>query len=413
MIICGQGEGAWRPIPYNMGIIFTGMKSIAIDCTIAKLMGIDLDSIWENYNALWMGKLIFKWRMHVMATPEQYKEKELDNCTLIKAVLMLAVCLGHCANFWTGGWFNVVTPKYQSDTLIFISKWLNSFHIYCFVLISGYLYSYNRNECGKYNVYKTFITKKTKRLILPYVFVTISFVIPIESFLYDYSLEQIIEKYVLCESPSHLWFLWMLFWLFIIIWPLTKKFSNDWMAIVISTMSYVIGTLGGLRIPNYFCIFTSLSYVPFFIIGMKLREKRNWFIRKVSLTIYCVLYIICFMAWSYFADGINSIEKIIYIGLGLVLHIIGAISIFFLLQRLANIITWEKSKLWGFLSKRSMMVYLYHQQLIYFSILWFNGLVPPFFNFLLNFGVALVGALIISSALLRFRYTRFFFNNRN
>ena len=177
-----------------------------------------------------------------MAAPEQYREKELDNCTLIKAVLMLAVCLGHCANFWTGGWFNVVTPKYQSDTLILISQWLNSFHIYCFVLISGYLYSYNQKECGKYSTYRTFVTKKAKRLILPYVFVAISFVIPIESFLYDYSLDQIIEKWVLCESPSHLWFLWMLFWLFIIIWPLTRKLSNDWVAIVISAMSYITQT---------------------------------------------------------------------------------------------------------------------------------------------------------------------------
>lgn len=205
----------------------------------------------------------------------------------------------------------------------------------------------------------------------------------------------------------------MLFWLFIIIWPLTRKLSNDWVAIVISAMSYIIGTLGGAYIPNYFCIFTSLSYVPFFVIGMKLREKQNWFIRKVPLIIYCVLYIICFMAWSYFLDGINSIDKIIYIGLGLALHIIGAISAFFLFQRLANIITWKQSKLWGFLAKRSMMVYLYHQQLIYFSILWFNGLVPPFLNFLLNFGVALGGALMISSILLKFRYTRIFFGNKN
>lgn len=51
MIICGQGEGPLRPIPYNMGIILTGMNSIAIDCTIAKLMGIDPDSIPSLVNA--------------------------------------------------------------------------------------------------------------------------------------------------------------------------------------------------------------------------------------------------------------------------------------------------------------------------------------------------------------------------
>ena len=60
-----------------------------------------------------------------------------------------------------------------------------------------------------------------------------------------------------------------------------------------------------------------------------------------------------------------------------------------------------------FLSKRSMPIYLFHQQVIYFTIIWFNGKVNPYINVAVNFIVAIVLSVIISSILMKFKVTRF------
>lgn len=52
---------------------------------------------------------------------------------------------------------------------------------------------------------------KSKRLLIPYVFVAFAWVIPSTYVLDKFTLKEIFMKYILCTSPSQLWFLWMLF----------------------------------------------------------------------------------------------------------------------------------------------------------------------------------------------------------
>ena len=69
------------------------------------------------------------------------KNKDLTNCIFIKTILMFLVILGHSCIFWTGAWF-VENPIINSKGLILISSWLNSFHIYAFALVSGYIFAF-------------------------------------------------------------------------------------------------------------------------------------------------------------------------------------------------------------------------------------------------------------------------------
>lgn len=97
------------------------------------------------------------------------RQRELANCTFVKTVLMLLVVAYHSVVFWSGNWF-MANPAEQSKILAGIASWLNSFHIYGFALVSGYLFYYLRYEEGKYGQYVPFLLQKAKRLLVPYVF---------------------------------------------------------------------------------------------------------------------------------------------------------------------------------------------------------------------------------------------------
>jgi len=43
---------------------------------------------------------------------EKYREKELENCTFIKTILMVIIVIYHSMLFWNGTWFNVIQPVF-------------------------------------------------------------------------------------------------------------------------------------------------------------------------------------------------------------------------------------------------------------------------------------------------------------
>ena len=48
----------------------------------------------------------------------------------------------------------------------------------------------------------------------------------------------------------------------------------------------MIGYVCGARLPNIFCIWTAFNYLPFFILGMKLREKSTCFLYKLPSILF-------------------------------------------------------------------------------------------------------------------------------
>lgn len=66
---------------------------------------------------------------------------KLKNCGFFKTILMLLVIAGHACAFWSGNWFTG-NPAIQSVGLDAIYSWINSFHIYAFALVSGYIFMF-------------------------------------------------------------------------------------------------------------------------------------------------------------------------------------------------------------------------------------------------------------------------------
>lgn len=336
-------------------------------------------------------------------------ERELSNCGFVKTILMLLVILGHACAFWSGHWFTD-NPALPSRGLNALFEWLNSFHIYAFALVSGYIFAYKINR-GGYSEYIPFIKNKVKRLLVPYMFVALVWVIPVSEYYFRWDMSYLVKKYVLCINPSQLWFLWMIFGVFAIVWPIRNiMLKNPAIGWIISIVFYGIGSIGGRIIPNIFCIWNACQYVLFFYIGMRIRDKRE----KNELLITDRAPAICWIVVDLLIFAINgtlnsrlAIVRAAGIILSLLSHIVGSVMAWSVLQTLAGHFDWKNNKLLCNLMPYTMPIYLFHQQIMYFTISALNGKVSPLTNASINFIVALVGSIFISGLLMKWKATRF------
>lgn len=334
------------------------------------------------------------------------RQMELSNCFFVKTILMILVVLYHSMIFWTGNWF-VGEVKYESQLLSIISKWLNSFLMYGFTLVSGYIFYFLKYEQGKYQKFRLFIINKIKRLVIPYIFVSVIWVIPFAVYFFKYDVCDIVIKYILGAAPNQLWFLLMLFGVFIIWWMLSDFFvSYNIKGIFLILFFYGVGLVGQYLLPNVFQIFRTFIYLPFFWIGFKVRQNGSLFLNKFSIFMWLISDIILFLLTQYLDTFNNFFFKILNLGFEFILHIFGALMSFVVLQRLAKYIKWAENKVFCFVGKNSMSIYLFHQQIIYLFIYWLNGIINPYLHVVINFVAAMIISLFISVLMMKFKFTR-------
>ena len=333
------------------------------------------------------------------------RQTELSNCTFVKTILMLLVVIYHCMLYWSGTWF-VGQPAQSSLVLPIVSSWLNSFHIYAFTLVSGYLFAYLKVECGKYGDGKAFVMNKVKRLLIPYVFVSLIWVIPFAVYFFRYDGIQIIKKFALGISPNQLWFLLMLFGVFMIFYPLSSFFEKHhaYGAIVV-ILIYGIGFVGFQTLPNVFQIFRACTYLPLFWLGFKIRQCGSEWLKKIPAIAWLVVDILLFILTEYLSKFENLFFVLLFHGFSFLLHIIGALMAFVILQKIASLIRWKESKIFGFFSEKSMPIYLFHQQIVYLFLYWLNG-INPYFHATINFIAAMLISLLLSYLMMKFKWTR-------
>jgi len=334
----------------------------------------------------------------------------LQNCSLLKTILMLFVILGHSCLFWGGNWASPMKPFFLCPTLGLFANWLTSFHIYAFVVVSGYIFYYvkyeRKNE--KYHNLKKYIYTKFLRLYVPYIAVFVLWVVPLSLYVgVFHSSFDLLVNFLLGKVSCQLWFLLMLFGVFMISYlfaDLWKK--NSLLGLFIVFMFYGIGVCGAKFSLNYFQFFSSCSFLIFFFIGFKFRQNvilvHN--LMRIPLLLWILIDVLLFAASLY---GISIFPHIfIKFFIPLLLHIWGAVAAFIILQKIiinAPII----GKLFLPISKYTMPIYLLHQQIIYIVIYYLNGRLNPFLNSIANFFVSLIASLLISFFLMNFKITRF------
>lgn len=182
------------------------------------------------------------------------------------------------------------TPDYWNNLINIISY----FHMPLFFLLSGFLYSYEKQS------YSTLIKIKTKRLLYPFISIAVIFFIikyP-AGIIFDLEYPVGLESfYTLLVNPANsykplLWFLHALFLIFLI-YPLTRNIINN--NFFILTMFILLYIFWG---ENYPVIGPALVHIPYFIVGVILRESirfrdriiwGTWIHAGVSLIIFILM----------------------------------------------------------------------------------------------------------------------------
>jgi peptidoglycan/LPS O-acetylase OafA/YrhL len=175
-----------------------------------------------------------------------------------------------------------------------------------------------------------------------------------------------------------------------------------------------LGLIGSSFVPNFFMIWRACTYTPVFWLGLKLRQKNLRLIKQIPWFFWILVDVLVFLTVTYVLKGTSIFIKLLLLGGEFILHILGAVMAFVLLQKIANKLSrWKENRVFMRLSKYSMSMYLLHQQVIYFCIAILNGILNPYLHAGVNFFISMVVSFLISAILMRFKITRFLIGEKH
>lgn len=330
-------------------------------------------------------------------------EERLGKNENMKTAMMLMVVLYHSCLFFGGSWFTEVQPVYTAKALVVFAKYLNTVHVQTFTMASGFLFYAQRKEKGKYkDDFRADVSRRAKRLLIPYGFTMVFWVIPFSIAYNGIDVSDIVYKYGLGCAPSQLWFLPMLFWLFLIHYGLFRWKEPNKIGLCISIVLSTIGgsVLNKLGVPNVFQLVTTLRYMMFYYLGAYLYHRKPWMsVRRIILwgAFSIVAFALSLWDWS------SIVGKLLVMLVGRLGSLGGVLAIYGIFALLPA--GKEKGALRNLLQRDSFGIYLFHQQLIYPSILLLNGKVHPTVQVVLCFLIAILGAVMITELLRKCKLT--------
>lgn len=156
-------------------------------------------------------------------------KKLLPEITIIRPLIIFLLVVYHCLCVFTGGW---VQPQgvEKIGAYWWLGKLISGFRIECIAFVGGYVMAYQFIERGKDQKFIPFLWKKVKRLLLPCVIFGLAFWM---LFRFDGTWHWKSMCYRLIGGVSHLWFLPMLFWNFMLMWLIAKWLQPEkrpWLA---------------------------------------------------------------------------------------------------------------------------------------------------------------------------------------
>lgn len=236
---------------------------------------------------------------------------------------------------------------------------------------------------------------------------SIIWVIPNEILFKGYDTTTIFHSFVLGEAPNQLWFLLMLFGVFILFWPARKLAINKpFLTVIYVFILYVCGLIGSNYIHNVFQIWTACQYVLFFYLGFIYYKWRDKFIGKVSPLIWLFIDILLFVTYE-FMQSSSTILSMTHLLNGIVLRIVGCVMAVEVINYLLPCVI-SNDGIFSNISNRSMGIFLFHQQVIYYSIYIFCYKFgwAPVPCILLNFIASVTVAYLITKLLMKIKFTR-------
>lgn len=199
----------------------------------------------------------------------------LRDWNAVKVVASLLVVIGHAAFFYTP--MGAIRPAIPSEGLEFIARYLYSFHMPLFVMVSGAVYYHCKRGLHKYTRPGKFISNKFERLLVPYLFFAVIVVTPLVVYMglnapgttaWQYLWKELLLGY----SPRYLWYLLALFNIFVLFNCLEKYIARTnpfLLFLVLAAISIVAPALPGL-----FQVNNTLRFMFYFYVGYLVRKHK-------------------------------------------------------------------------------------------------------------------------------------------
>lgn len=175
-----------------------------------------------------------------------------------------------------------------------------------FTFLSGYLFCYLHEECGKYKDFKGFLNNKARRLLIPYL--VLGVIINMTQIGRMYPVE------LFWGTPNHMWYCLMLFYCFIVCWFVENKIGR-WLnyLLAIASFGFVIYWGGQFLEKSPLGLFIPAYYYCFFYMGYIVYSKRE---RVLKYTIYLLPFILVLYAltiWNSKGGHLQGITAVLFI----------------------------------------------------------------------------------------------------
>lgn len=314
---------------------------------------------------------------------------------IAKGLGILLVVVGH---------YNPINaPEYWK----LIHRFVYSFHMPLFFLVSGYLYQYTNNDN-----YISFVRKKLLRLGLPFVFVAVAyFVIKLVAsqyveLAYPVNLSSLLQLFnnPLKSYVPILWFLHALIGIFLI-YPILRMFLNSVVVLIFSLLIVFLFAIFEIELLVFKNMF---DFLPYFSVGVLVGQyfTEDDFTRLGQIKVSLLLLFLTIFSFAMF-----TFTNQLWGGLGNYTKFLPGVLGAFLLISFANVIYKKKySKLFSQLGVASMSIYLFHT--IFEST--FRILMTKYteFNFLITATISISIATLLPYLLERFLIRRSKFLSR-
>ncbi|VYT78723.1 acyltransferase family protein [Clostridium tertium] len=294
--------------------------------------------------------------------------KQID---IIKAILCILVVLGHA-----------ITQDIRQNVIANdLFNFIYTFHMPVFFILSGIIYS---NYEIKYN-FKDIIRKKTPRLILPYItmsllaYLIVNTAIVARNFIINetylikgiYNLSDMFKGIVFSNTniDKHLWFIYVLFIIIIANSIIRKYIEKEKIELLV--ISLILAVLSYRYIYTEYMLLARILYYNFYFqLGAII--FKNYFNSKTKVIPFkstSVLFnIIIFIICNFILLIIR--KKGVYLAINPILSMGSSISAFYLLYYISNIIKSQLIiKILDVISKYNYEIYLIHNPFITIGII--------------------------------------------
>lgn len=288
----------------------------------------------------------------------------------MKGITIILVVLAHVTRMYTPkGVIKIVSSSARLES---ITEFIYMFHMPAFVMVSGAVYYFVKRECGKYNDQRGYIKNKVIRLLVPFFFFALLYVLPVLLYtrVENNVLSYVVKDVLLMAPQTHLWYSVMIFNVMIVFHFLEDRIFQAKKGIV--WLIFIALNLFSYLIPNAFQVMNTLNYLLYFYVGYWFQQNKERVLpvikSKWALMVFIPLVCYYLLFHTVVQDALLLRKAI---------QIVAAISgsgLLYLISHAVSETALADKKWFQSLANDSYGIYLFHPMIIYVLFFWVRNM---------------------------------------